>query len=94
VLEELIYRATQDRGRWIIGLAGVLLPGLRHIAAFTDPVSDSAARDVETDLLERLRVALERPRPAAVQLLMSILEAARRIDGQAQMSPQPSDVST
>ena len=89
VLEELIHRATQDRGGWIVGLAGVLLPGFRQVVALTYPVSGRAVCDVEADLLERFRIALARPRPAAVQLVMSILEVARTADGRAVPTATP-----
>jgi hypothetical protein len=89
VLEELIHRATQERGEWIIGLAGVLLPGFREVAALTYPVTDGTACDVEADLLERFRIALACPRSAAVQLVMSILEAARTAGGRAIPSVTP-----
>lgn len=38
VLVELVRLATQHRGRWTIGLAGVLLPGLRGIANSASPI--------------------------------------------------------
>src|SRR6266508_6447219 len=37
VLDELVHRAIQGRSGWVVGLAGVLLPGFRRLAALSNP---------------------------------------------------------
>ncbi|HZD70782.1 MAG TPA: hypothetical protein VFA45_18370 [Actinomycetes bacterium] len=81
VLDELVQRATHDRGVWIVRLAGVLLPGLRRAAALTRPVNTRVACEVEADLLQRYQAALSGPPPAAAHLAVSVLETARAASG-------------
>jgi hypothetical protein len=90
VLDELVHRATQDGGGWVVGLAGVLLPGFRAVAARTHPISAAAAFEVEADLLERYHVALTGPRPAVTQLAPSVLELVRAADGRVLTTNAPS----
>jgi hypothetical protein len=69
----LVHLATQQRGRWIVGTTGVLLPGLRRIAASVASVDRRAASHIETDLLELLRDAIAQQPPGTVQLALGVL---------------------
>jgi hypothetical protein len=68
-LDVLVRRARAERGAWIVGLAGVLLPGLRRaIAPLVDACPGKQA-DLEAEMLAGFltgldRVAAGRPRPA------------------------------
>src|SRR6266511_3969718 len=73
VLEELVHLASQQRGRWIVGVAGVLLPGLRQIVASV-AVGRRAAGYVEADLLELIRDAIAYWPSGASQLALSVLQ--------------------
>jgi hypothetical protein len=77
VLEELVHRATRQGGRWMVALAGVLLPGLRLIAASVACVdrraaaaskltcsSPSATRSASTSVRPRASLRRARARPA------------------------------
>jgi hypothetical protein len=77
VLVELVGRARRRRGAWMIGLVGVLLPGLRHqVASVPEGRSERAATSgamVLVSLLERLddpEVSSER---AAESLLWAVV---------------------
>jgi hypothetical protein len=74
VLEELVDLATQQRGKWMVALAGVLLPGLRQIAASVASVDHQAASHVEADLLELVRDAIGQQASGTVQLVLDVLE--------------------
>ncbi|HEY5985950.1 MAG TPA: hypothetical protein VIV12_06125, partial [Streptosporangiaceae bacterium] len=58
VLVELVRRARQHRGGWVVGLVGVLLPGLPRAAAGRTPDCSGGAADLDAtmlaDLLEQL----------------------------------------
>jgi hypothetical protein len=58
VVEELVHLAADHGGRWLVALAGMLLPGLRRIAASVATVDQEAADHVEADLLQVLRDAI------------------------------------
>jgi hypothetical protein len=73
-LEELVHLATQQRGKWMVALAGVLLPGLRQIAASVASVDHQAAGHVEADLLELVRDAIGQEAPGTVQLALDVLQ--------------------
>src|SRR6266545_2115930 len=77
VLDALVHRATTLRGGWLVGLAGVLLPGLRRTAALAAPLADQLAVAVEADLLARFQDTLGRPHPhpAGLRLATGLLGA-------------------
>lgn len=82
-LAALIRRAQQERGAWVVGLAGVLLPGLRRIAGrlVVDFPGDSA--DIDAEVLAGFLEALEQVAPAgehlAARLLWPAYRRARRL---------------
>jgi hypothetical protein len=77
VLQELVRLATEQRGRWMVGVAGVLLPGLRRIAASVGSVDRQAAGQVEADLLELIRDAIDHRPSGAAQLAVGVLQFRR-----------------
>src|SRR6266542_1546950 len=79
ILDALVRRAATLRGRWLVGLAGVLLPGLRRTAALAAPLADQLAVAVEADLLARFQDTLGRPHPHpdGIRLATGLLETAR-----------------
>jgi len=77
VLDELVHRAIQGRSGWVVGLAGVLLPGFRRLAALTQPNTAQALCGVEADLLRRYNVALAHSHAEVVELANNLLCVAR-----------------
>jgi hypothetical protein len=75
VLEELVHRATRQGGRWVVAFAGVLLPGLRSIAAKVASVDHRGADSVEADLLESVRDMTSQPAAVGLQFAGSVLRA-------------------
>jgi hypothetical protein len=75
--QELVHLATQDRGSWMIGLAGVLLPGLREIAGSAPPIDARVASSVEADVLERFRKAIHQPALDVVEFAMTVMGFVR-----------------
>ncbi len=73
-LQELVHLATQQRGGWTVGVAGVLLPGLRRIVASVACFNRRAAGHVEADLLELVRDAIGQQAPGAAQLALDLLQ--------------------
>jgi hypothetical protein len=73
VVEELVHKTMQDEG-WMVGLAGVLLPGLRRIATLVALVDGRADGHVEADLLELIRDVITKPGSGAVQLAERIVQ--------------------
>jgi hypothetical protein len=90
VLDELIHCATQGGSGWVVGLAGVLLPGFRRVAALAQPRSARAMCEVEADLLGRYRLALARSHTEVADLAGDLLRIAQagslRIQCRAPMS--------
>jgi hypothetical protein len=67
---ELVSRAQQEGGRWSVGLAGVLLPGLRRITWSLVRTCPGKAADIESETLAAFLAAVAkaetgRPRLAA-----------------------------
>lgn len=82
-LEILIGRARAERGAWIVGLAGVLLPGLRRATTPLVAACPSKEADLQAEMLAGLLVAVElcgpgRARPAAF-LCGRAFDAAKRL---------------
>jgi hypothetical protein len=88
VLVELVRRARRRRGAWMIGLVGVLLPGLRHqVASVPEDRSEQAATSgamVLVSLLERL----DDPEVSSERAAESLLWAVVRPPGEP-TSPTP-----
>ena len=59
VLGELGRRACRHRGQWVVGLAGVLLPGLRGSPAGRTPDCSASAADFGTTMLASLLQQLD-----------------------------------
>jgi hypothetical protein len=59
VLEELVHRARRHRGQWVVGLAGVLLPGLRRSPDGRTPDCSASAADFGTTMLASLLQQLD-----------------------------------
>jgi len=83
VLGVLIGRARAERGAWTVGLAGVLLPGLRRAITPLVAACPGKAADLEAEMLAGLLVAVERcapgrPRPAGF-LCGRGFDAAKRL---------------
>ncbi len=76
VVQELIHRAMHQGDGWMVGVAGMLLPGLRRIAASVALVDRQAAAHVEADLLELVRDAIGRQASAAGQLALKVLHSS------------------
>ena len=73
VLEELVHRAMRQGEGWVVAVAGVLLPGLRRIAASVD---GRVAGHVEADLLELVRDAIGQHASRAAELALGVLQFA------------------
>jgi hypothetical protein len=82
VLVELVGRARRRRGAWMIGLVGLLLPGLRHqVTSVPEGRSERAATSgamVLVSLLERL----EDPEVSSERAAESLLWAVVRPPGE------------
>ena len=82
-LDLLLERARSHGGAWTVGLAGVLLPGLRAAAAPLIRACPGKAADLEAEMLAGLvraiaRTVPGRPRPAA-HLTWKARHAAERL---------------
>jgi hypothetical protein len=77
VLDELIHRAAQGSSGWVVGLAGVLLPGLRRVAALTQSERTGAMCEVEAELLGRYRAALARSHAEIAGFASDLLRVAQ-----------------
>jgi hypothetical protein len=75
--QELVHLATQHRSGWIVGLAGVLLPGLHAIARSAPPTHHLDGGHLEANLLEHFRIAIQQPRCEAVEFAVAVLRLAR-----------------
>lgn len=73
VLEELVHLATRQRGKWMVALAGILLSGLRQIAASVTAVDHRAAGHVEADLLKLVRDAIGQQASGVEQFAINVL---------------------
>jgi hypothetical protein len=82
-LAVLIRRAKQERGAWVIGLAGVLLPGLRRLAGRLARDFPGDVADIDAEVLTGFLEALERVQPVgdhlAARLLWPAYRRARRL---------------
>ncbi len=59
VLVELVRRARRHRGAWVVGLVGVLLPGLSQAAAERTPDCSGGTADLDATMLAGLLEQLD-----------------------------------
>jgi hypothetical protein len=82
-LAVLIRHAKQERGAWVIGLAGVLLPGLRRLAGRLARDFPGDVGDIDAEVLTGFLEALEKVEPGggylAARLLWPAYRRARRL---------------
>jgi hypothetical protein len=82
-VQALTARARTERGQWTVGLAGVLLPGLRRAVAPLAAACPGKRVDLEAEMLAGLITAIDRcqpdrPRPAGF-LCGQAFDAAKRL---------------
>jgi hypothetical protein len=73
---ELLRRARRDHDTWTVGLAGVLVPGLRRVAAALAEDYPGDAADIDAEVLAGLVDAIGRIDPAGQRLAAQLLRAA------------------
>ncbi len=73
---ELLRRARRDRDAWTVGLAGVLVPGLRRVAATLTEDYPGDRADIDAEVLAGLLDAIGRVDPAGERLAAQLLRAA------------------
>jgi hypothetical protein len=82
-LAVLIRQAKQERGAWVIGLAGVLLPGLRRLAGRLARDFPGDVADIDAEVLTGFLEALDKVQPGgeylAARLLWPAYRRARRL---------------
>jgi hypothetical protein len=82
VLVELVRRARRRRGAWMIGLVGVLLPGLGHrVASVAEARSQRAATSGAMELVSLLE-RLDDPEVSSERAAESLLWAVVRPPGE------------
>src|SRR6266536_1381700 len=77
-LGELIRRAKEERGAWVIGLAGVLLPGLRRVAGRLAWDFPGNTADIDAEVLAGFLESLNRLEPSGEHLASRLLWPAYR----------------
>jgi len=82
-LAVLIRRAKQQRGAWVVGLAGVLLPGLRRLAGRLARDFPGEVADIDAEVLTGFLEAVDKVQPGgeylAARLLWPAYRRARRL---------------
>jgi hypothetical protein len=73
---DLLRRARRDHDTWTVGLAGVLLPGLRRVAATLAEDYPGDPADIDAEVLAGLVGAIGRINPAGSRLAAQLLRAA------------------
>jgi hypothetical protein len=73
---ELLRRARDDHDTWTVGLAGVLVPGLRRVAATLAEDYPGDPADIDAEVLAGLVAAIGRIDPAGSRLAAQLLRAA------------------
>lgn len=73
---ELLRRARRDHDAWTVGLAGVLVPGLRRVAAALAEDYPGDPADIDAEVLAGLLDAIGRIDPAGSRLAAQLLRAA------------------
>ena len=77
-LAELLRRAKKERGAWIVGLCGVLLPGLRRVAGRVARDFPGDTEDIDAEVLVGFLDAIERVEPSGQHLASRLLGRAYR----------------
>lgn len=77
-LGELVRRAQEERGAWVIGLAGVLLPGLRRVAGRLARDFPGETADIDAEVLGGFLEALNGLEPSGEHLASRLLWPAYR----------------
>lgn len=77
-LGELVRRAREERGAWVVGLAGVLLPGLRRVAGRLARDFPGDTRDIDAEVLAGFLEALNRLESGGQHLASRLLWPAYR----------------
>ena len=93
-LQELGRLAARRRGSWTIGLAGILLPGLRAIARTAPRDDHRVGNDAEADLLEQSRAVIHGPPIEAVKFRLAVLRLARPEERAARTPCRPRSPSS
>jgi hypothetical protein len=76
-LEILLSRAHAEGGPWVIGLVGVLLPGLRRSAAPLVRCHPDKAADIEAEMLAAVVATMQKTPPEAPRPAARLIWAAR-----------------
>jgi hypothetical protein len=77
IIDELVARSQSDGGRWTVGLAGVLLPGLRRAVWPLVQACPSKADDIEAEALAAFLAAVARCQPGRPRLASRLCWLAR-----------------
>ena len=78
IVAELVTRAKADGGKWTVGLAGVLLPGLRGTVRALVQACPGKADDLEAEALAALLAAVARCEPGRPRLASWLRWQARK----------------
>ena len=78
IVAELVARAQAEGGRWTVGLAGVLLPGLRRTIRPLTEACPGKADDLEAEALAAFVAAVGRCRPGRPRLASWLRWQARK----------------
>ena len=78
IVDELVTRAQAEGGRWTVGLAGVLLPGLRRTVRALVRACPGKADDIEAEALAAFVAALSRCQPGRPRLASWLRWQARK----------------
>jgi DNA-directed RNA polymerase specialized sigma24 family protein len=77
VVDELVYRSRSRGGAWTVGLAGVLLPGLRRAVWPLVQACPGKAADIEAETLAAFLAAVARCEPGRARLASRLCWLAR-----------------
>jgi hypothetical protein len=78
VLAELVRRARRHRGQWVVGFAGVLLPGLSRSPAGRTPACPGSAADFGATMLADLLALLNAPAVPSEEVAERLLQTVVR----------------
>jgi len=78
IVAELVARAQREGGKWTVGLAGVLLPGLRRTVRPLVVACPGKADDIEAEALAAFVAAVSRCRPGRPRLASWLRWQARK----------------
>ncbi len=78
IVDELVTRAQAEGGRWTVGLAGVLLPGLRRTVRALVRACPGKTDDIEAEALAAFLAAVSRCQPGRPRLASWLRWQARK----------------